>query len=290
MVMTSKPELFARIERTFSQLTPSEKRVAGWLLAHAAQIPFETADGIAKAAGTSGITVGRYLRKLGFRNLEDAKASLREIPAIPYQPWGMNERLDSWHQQQNLPDRAQQSLLLEIDAITHVYQLAQSETFLRIAQQLAQAEAVYILGIQSTRGIANAFFSHLEYLRPKVSYSEGLSGSWVESLNSGFNQPYVVITDTRAYSATSRQYCRVASERGIPLALITDVWCPWARDYAIDLLQVKTDTGHFWDSLAPVSCLFNLLLSAVVAQLGDSLAGRLQTNRQLQQQFGQFEQ
>lgn len=288
--MTSKPELFARIERTFSQLTPSEKRVAGWLLAHAAQIPFETADGIAKAAGTSGITVGRYLRKLGFRNLEDAKASLREIPAIPYQPWGMNERLDSWHQQQNLPDRAQQSLLLEIDAITHVYQLAQSETFLRIAQQLAQAEAVYILGIQSTRGIANAFFSHLEYLRPKVSYSEGLSGSWVESLNSGFNQPYVVITDTRAYSATSRQYCRVASERGIPLALITDVWCPWARDYSIDLLQVKTDTGHFWDSLAPVSCLFNLLLSAVVAQLGDALAGRLQTNRQLQQQFGQFEQ
>ncbi|ATF49516.1 RpiR family transcriptional regulator [Citrobacter werkmanii] len=288
--MTSKPELFARVEHTFSQLTPSEKRVAGWLLAHAAQIPFETADGIAKATGTSGITVGRYLRKLGFRNLEDAKASLRELPVIPYQPWGMNERLDSWHQQQRLPDRAHQSLLLEIDAITHVYQLAQSETFLRIAQQLAHAEAVYILGIQSTRGIANAFFSHLEYLRPKVSYSEGLSGSWVESLNSGFDQPYVVITDMRAYSATSRQYCRVARDRHIPLALITDVWCPWARDYGIDLLQVKTDTGHFWDSLAPVSCLFNLLLSAVVAQLGDALAGRLQTNRQLQQQFGQFEQ
>jgi DNA-binding MurR/RpiR family transcriptional regulator len=38
------------------------------------QIPFETADGIAKATGTSGITVGRYLRKLG-RNLEDAKQS-----------------------------------------------------------------------------------------------------------------------------------------------------------------------------------------------------------------------
>ena len=288
--MTAKPELFTRIEQTFSQLTPSEKRVAGWLLAHAVQIPFETADGIAKATGTSGITEGRYLRKLGFRNLEDAKASLRELPVIPYQPWGMNERLDSWHQQQRLPDRAQQSLLLEIDAITHVYQLAQSDTFLRIAQQLAHAEAVYILGIQSTRGIANAFFSHLEYLRPKVSYSEGLSGSWVESLNSGFDQPYVVITDMRAYSATSRQYCRVARDRHIPLALITDVWCPWARDYGIDLLQVKTDTGHFWDSLAPVSCLFNLLLSAVVAQLGDALAGRLQTNRQLQQQFGQFEQ
>lgn len=84
--MTAKPELFTRIEQTFSQLTPSEKRVAGWLLAHAVQIPFETADGIAKATGTSGITVGRYLRKLGFRNTEDAKASLRELPVVPYQP------------------------------------------------------------------------------------------------------------------------------------------------------------------------------------------------------------
>jgi DNA-binding MurR/RpiR family transcriptional regulator len=63
--MTPHPELLARIENTYSQLTPTEKRVASWLLAHAARIPFETAESIALATGTSGITVGRYLRKLG---------------------------------------------------------------------------------------------------------------------------------------------------------------------------------------------------------------------------------
>lgn len=287
--MASKPELIARIEATFSQQTPSGKRVAGWLLNHAAQIPFETADSIARATGTSGITVGRYLRKLGYRNLEDVKSSLREQPQAPYQPWGINERLDSWQQQRGLPDRARQSLALELDAINHVYQLAQGEAFRRVAGRLASADAVFILGIQSTRGIANAFFSHLEYLRPRVSYAEGLSGSWLESLNSEYARPYVVVTDTRAYSTVARQYCRVASSRGIRLALVTDLWCPWARDFELDLLQVKTDTGHFWDSLAPVSCLFNLLLSAVVDELGERLAGRLAANRQLQQEFGQFE-
>ncbi len=100
-----------------------------------------------------------------------------------------------------------------MDAIAHVYQLAQSETFRQVVQQLSHADAVFVLGIQSTRGIANAFFSHLEYLRPRVSYSEGLSGSWVESLNSGFANPYIVLTDTRAYSAIARQYCLVASEK-----------------------------------------------------------------------------
>ena len=69
-----------------------------------------------------------------------------------------------------------------------------------------------------------------------MSYSEGLSGSWVESLNSGFANPYIVLTDTRAYSAIARQYRRVASEKAA-MALITDIWCPWARDYPIDLLR-----------------------------------------------------
>jgi len=201
----------------------------------------------------------------------------------------MNERLDSWQQRRPLPNRLQHALSLEVDAITQVYQLAQTDAFRQVVHNLAHADAVFVLGIQSTRGIANAFFSHLEYLRPRVSYSEGASGSWVESLNSGFSHPYVVLTDTRTYSAMARQYCRVASEKGLPLALITDIWCPWARDYPIDLLQVKTDTGHFWDSLAPVSCLFNLLLSGVVEALGDALPARLAVNRQLQQEFGQFE-
>ncbi|YCH29851.1 MurR/RpiR family transcriptional regulator [Erwinia sp. D4-22] len=284
-----KPTLIARIENTFAQQTPSGKRIAGWLLAHTPQIPFETADSIARATGTSGITVGRYLRRLGYRNLDEVRQSLRDTPQIIYKPWGVVDRLDSWQQQQQQPDRYHQSLALELDAITQVYQLAQSEAFNRISQRLAHAEAVFVLGIQSTRGIANAFFSHLEYLRPHVSYVDGLSGSWIETLNSAFASPYVVVTDTRAYSAIARHFCRVACERQISLALVTDLWCPWARDYPLDLLQVKTDTGHFWDSLAPLSCLFNLLLSAVVEQLGDRLADRLAINRQLQQEFGQFE-
>lgn len=282
--MTTKPEVLSRIEATFSQLTPSEKRVASWLLAHAAQIPFETAESVGLATGTSGITVGRFLRKLGYRNLEDAKE-----PARPASATGYERAAGLWQQQSPLPNRLQHSLSLEVDAITQVYQLAHTDAFRQVVHQLAHADAVFVLGIQSTRGIANAFFSHLEYLRPRVSYAEGASGSWVESLNSGFAHPYVVLTDTRTYSTIARQYCRVASEKGISLALITDIWCPWARDYPLDLLQVKTETGHFWDSLAPVSCLFNLLLSGVVEALGDALPQRLAVNRQLQQEFGQFE-
>ena len=148
------------------------------------RVPFETADGIAKATGTSGITVGRYLRKLGFRNLEDAKASLRELPVVAYQPWGMNERLDSWHQQRSLPDRAQQSLLLEIDAITYVYQLAQGETFLRIARRVgACGSRVYPRDPVHPAGSLTPFSVTWNTCGLKSATPKGFPADWVESLN-----------------------------------------------------------------------------------------------------------
>lgn len=287
--MSGNETLIKKIEAAFSLQTPSEKRISSWLLSHPEQIPFETADSIAQATGTSGITVGRYLRKLGFKNLDDVKNLLRDVPNTPYKHWGVIDRLGSWQQQRTLPDLSSQSLQMELDAIRYVYQLAQTDSFRHISQQIADADTVIVLGIQSTRGIANTFFSHLEYLRPRVTYADGSSGSWLESLNSESSKPYVILTDTRAYSTIARQFCRVATERQVAMALVTDIWCPWARDYPVDLLQVKTDTANFWDSLAPISCLFNLLLSAVVERLGPALSERLVQNRLLQQEFGQFE-
>lgn len=55
-----------------------------------------------------------------------------------------------------------------------MYELARSPAFARVAERITNADAVYILGIQSTRGISNAFYSYLEYIRPRVFYSDGM--------------------------------------------------------------------------------------------------------------------
>lgn len=285
------PDVMAQIEASFALQTPTGKRIAGYLLANLAQIPFETADSIARSTATSGISVGRYLRSLGYRNLDDLKRTLREQSSALPQPWGVTDRLGAYRQRRALPEqqKLRQALTLELEAIEYVYQLAGSDAFASVSRQLALAEAVFVIGIQSTRGIANAFYSHLEYLRPRVYYADGQSGTYVESLNSEFSAPYLVLTDTRAYSTMAQKYCQAASARGLRLALITDIYCPWARDYPVDLLQVKTDTGQFWDSPAPLGCLFNLLLSAVVELGGTAVEQRLAQNRRLQKELGQFE-
>ncbi|KVD85719.1 RpiR family transcriptional regulator [Burkholderia stagnalis] len=279
------------VEARFAELTPTAKRIASYMLANLDRLGLETADQIAQQAGTSGISVGRFLRSVGYRNLDDLK---RELRGSGDRPWMITDRLDEYRRAAATPDGARRDALAlsldrELDAIRHVYRLAEGPVFARVAERIAQADAVFILGIQSTRGIGNAFSSYLEYLRPRVFYSDGQSGSYVDSLNSEFAQPYCIVTDTRAYSRVARRYCQAAAERGQPFALVTDLYCPWAREWPADLLQVKTDVGQFWDSLAPLTCLFNLLITAVVDRLGPAIDRRVARNRELQRAFDQFE-
>ncbi|MGT0247816.1 sap1 transcriptional regulator SapR [Burkholderia pyrrocinia] len=286
---------FARtVESRYAELTPTAKRIASYMLANLDRLGLETADQIAQQAGTSGISVGRFLRSVGYRNLDDLK---RELRGGGDRPWMITDRLDEYRRvagTQPAEDSSSDgtlasSLERELDAIRHVYRLAEGPVFAQVADRIAHADAVFILGIQSTRGISNAFSSYLEYLRPRVFYSDGQSGSYVDSLNSEFERPYCIVTDTRAYSRSARRYCQAAAERGQPFALVTDLSCPWAREWPADLLQVKTDVGQFWDSLAPLTCLFNLLITAVVDRLGPAIDRRVARNRELQHTFDQFE-
>lgn len=281
-----KNNFFQLLENEFSSMTPTGKRIASYLLGNPQQLPFESADSIALQASTTGISVGRFLRSLGYQNLDDVKQSLRgEVPAS----WLITDRIAAFRAESNGGDALDRSMQREIEAIQYVYEVARSEAFAQIVKRIHEADAVFIIGIQSTRGILTAFHSHLEYIRPKVFYVDGLSGIYAETLNSGFNNPYAIIADFRAYSSVTQTFCQAALENALPLALITDLQCPWARDYALDLLQIKTDVGQFWDSPAPLACLLNLMVSAVAQQYGEHLDQRLAKNRQLQKAFGQFE-
>ena len=85
---------FARtVESRYAELTPTAKRIASYMLANLDRLGLETADQIAQQAGTSGISVGRFLRSVGYRNLDDLK---RELRGGGDRPWMITDRLDEY--------------------------------------------------------------------------------------------------------------------------------------------------------------------------------------------------
>src|ERR1700761_9843335 len=93
------PTAFAQtVEARFAELTPTAKRIASYLLANLDRLGLETADQIAQQTVTSGISVGRFLRSVGYRNLDDLK---RELRGVESRPWFITDRLDAYRSERD---------------------------------------------------------------------------------------------------------------------------------------------------------------------------------------------
>ena len=139
--MTMEKNSFVQLlEQEFSNLTPTGKRIASYLLGNPQQLPFESADSIAQQASTTGISVGRFLRSLGYQNLDEVKQSLRgEAPTS----WLITDRIGAFRAENSSDDALDRSQHREIEAIQQVYSLARSDAFAQIVQRLHEAVGVY---------------------------------------------------------------------------------------------------------------------------------------------------
>src|SRR5450755_4580545 len=99
------------IKRDWKQFTPSEQKLGTFFLSHLSELPFETAASIGKHVSVSAMTVGRYIRKLGYSDLKDIKDELRAKPVSR----GEREISSALY--------APASLKAKIKALTDVYQL-----------------------------------------------------------------------------------------------------------------------------------------------------------------------
>jgi DNA-binding MurR/RpiR family transcriptional regulator len=70
----------------------SDKLLAQYLERHLAELPFETARSIAAKVGVSPMTVGRFLRRIGFDGLEPLKQELRLARSNP--AWQVKGEVD----------------------------------------------------------------------------------------------------------------------------------------------------------------------------------------------------
>jgi len=74
--------------------TPAERRIAKYFSEHLNELPFETASSVADRLELSPMTVGRFLRSLGYHGLDGIKVHLKEnAPTITSQLPNILEQL-----------------------------------------------------------------------------------------------------------------------------------------------------------------------------------------------------
>jgi DNA-binding MurR/RpiR family transcriptional regulator len=220
------------------------------------------------------MTVGRTLKALGYQGLGDLRAEMRtEMPDARRAPWMSRDAATATAVPKNL-ERAR-AMRAELEAIESVHALAETSGWQQAVDAVASADQVFVAGFQTERGLSIAFADQLAYVRPRVRYLSADSRAFADLRTEAGPKSCLVMVDSRRYSRWFRLLAQKAVELGVPLVLVTDAYCRWASDLTPHALQVRTDSGRFWDNNAPISSLLNLLIEDVIERLGQSVYRQL---------------
>jgi DNA-binding MurR/RpiR family transcriptional regulator len=260
------------IKKDWKNYTPSEQKLATFFLNHLHELPFETAASIGKRVTVSPMTVGRYIKKLGYADLREIKDELRAD--TKERTWNPDEAAKTVY--------APSTLKSKIQGLADVYRLQRSADWSRITAMLASAPEVFVASFQFGRFLGSGFSMALHQLRPRVFNCEGADGSYAEVLLDAAPGACLVLMDFRRYSRHFRLLAEEAAARKIRTVILTDVYCHWARALTDNVLMFETEFGMRSVSMAQVLC--ELLLADIATRLEDSQS-RLEAVHRLRDKF-----
>ena len=264
-------DIEATIKKDWKSYTRSEQKIANFFLNNLHELPFEIAASIGKRVTVSPMTVGRYIKKLGYSDLRDIKAELR---ASGDKTW--NESVAAKVAYSQAPLKA------KIEALVDVYKIPQSAEWPRIVSLIAHAPVVHVASFHLGRFMGLGLASMLQRLRPCVHFSDGGDGSYADILLDPTPDACLVLFDVRRYSDHFHMLAEEAAARKIHTVILTDVHCHWARALSENVLMIETEFGI--QSLSMAQVLFELLLAAIASEL-DASEARVEAVHRLREKF-----
>ncbi|MGU3435004.1 MurR/RpiR family transcriptional regulator [Actinomycetes bacterium M1A6_2h] len=261
-------------------VSPAERKVGRVLLAGFPLLALETATVVASRAEVSTPSVIRLVTKLGFRGYPDFQQAVRAeladesaSPAALYdaQDFSSNASTDPAHLTGRTGPTVSAAVRDTLDA------LPPTEVASAVALLASRKRRIHLAGGRFTGLIAHYLALHLMQLRPDVQM---LPTSAVEraAVVAGLGKrDVVVLFDFRRYETATAALSVWVRERGGDVVLFTDPWLSPAASSSSIVLPCKVDSPSPYDSLVPAMAVAELLVTGVLAELGDIAVERMRT-------------
>lgn len=265
----------------------SDKLLAQYLERHIAELPFETARSIAAKVGVSPMTVGRFLRRVGYDGLEPLKQELRHARSNP--AWQVKGKVDRLRADIREGKLLAKLINEQIDNLRQVYEMTTGPEWQASVETLIDAREVYVAAYQNIRGTGEYMAAQLSYARPHVLFVDGLNGTYSEVLDGAVDGRVLFLIEARRFASKALPLALEARKSGVKVVLLTDEFCPWAKEASDIALIIPGPHGPLWDGSATILAVLDLLLSNIIVVMGDKVHHRVEMLTRLQDLFGDFE-
>lgn len=211
----SAHSFLARVHESLPKLHPTERKLAEFILEFPGELASYSASELARLAGVSNATVTRFIKRLDYRNYDEARRQAREekqtgSPLFLADRAAGIEKLFEAHVEQG------QDNLRRTFAKLGELQVA------AIAQALQSARKVWVIGFRSSQAIANYFCWQIFQVKEDIQVVPRSGDTLGEYFASIRPDDMVVIFGLRRRPAQLRDIVAQAATSGATVLYITD--------------------------------------------------------------------
>lgn len=252
-----------RIADCYRELSPQERRAADALLDHLGDLGTYRATELAALAGVSKATMSRLFRKLGYEDFEGLREHLRAqrgrgLPVAVDPSPGLRERLEQ-----------------EVKNLEKVYSALDHGVLDQIAEALATARDVVVVGRRGSLGPATQLRRNLIQVRGRVHLAPGPGQSLADDLVGLGPEDVVVVVSIRRHAAQVVALVESLLADGVRVLLLADSSLRHLAAGVTWWIECPITTQGAFDSMvAPVSVV--AMLSDRVHEMLDGAAERVE--------------
>ncbi|GHC32806.1 MurR/RpiR family transcriptional regulator [Aidingimonas halophila] len=254
--MKEPTTLEARIQAHYETLPPAEKRLGDLLLNFPGDIANYSAGELAETAGTSKAAASRFFQRLGYKDFNEARRQVREAKR-----WGSPVYLSSSHgDDRTMPSRfLSDHLQQETLNLTRTLEAIRPDVLRDVADALAKARRVQIVGFRNSRMLALYLQRQLLLMRPDVSLLPQAGQTLGEDLVDMAEPDLLVVIGMRRRVAAIPRLMEIARDSGAQILLVTDPSATQSTDLATWTLDCHVRSSSLLDSYSAAMSVLNLL-------------------------------
>jgi len=262
--------LESRIRSRYDQMSAVEQKLSDVILASPGQLAMQTATELAISAGVSKATATRFFRALGYDSYDAARREARKASSAG-SPLYLQHLNDADHDPKAL---MQHHLDQEIANLAKTYESLSHNDLAQMAQAIAKARRVVLIGFRHSQTIAVMFRSNLIQVRDDILLLPAPGDSLAEYLAGLDGRDVAICIGLRRRVPELESAMSAMAELGVHLLYISDVLAGKPAKLARWVIRCHTEGSLMFDSNASVAGVTNLICSLV----GKELAGERSTH------------
>ncbi|MFT8246800.1 MurR/RpiR family transcriptional regulator [Roseomonas sp. BN140053] len=267
----SSQSLEARIYAIYDSLPPAEKKLATVLLQFQMELPSYTAGELADKAGVSRATAARLIRTLGYSTYPNAKRLIRAD-----QHWGSPLAKLGDGQGRSGAAVLGKVVQADLDNIRSTVEGIPERTLAEVAQAIAGARRLWIMGLRSGYGLAQHAAHYFTLVKRDVQVLPSGGGSYSHELASIGQGDALLVIAFRRRPRLLPALLTEARAAGASTILITDLSATTSARVAQHVLRCRCHSPSPFNSFAAAVTLINFLAWSVTTLLGEEGRQRLE--------------